>query len=186
MPTKVMLMPMLCLLYWLCAKRPVALVAMGLLFGCAGDALLLSEDGSPLFVLGMLAFALGHICYMAAMASHFGFALLTPLRAGAMALGYALYLAAFFTRVRHYVSTKLLLGATGYMLFLCGTSACALLCLLRAPSVATALLFTGSLLFILSDTILSWTVCLRREDRTHAVMLTYIMAQALIAAAFAI
>lgn len=186
MPTKVMLLPMICIVYCLWAKRVEPFVVVGLLLGCAGDAFLLSKTRSPLFALGMLAFGLGHICYMRAISLHFGFASCTPLRVFAMALGYALYLAAVYVRARRYVSGKLMAGALGYMLFLCGTSACALLGLLRAPGFPAALLFTGSLLFILSDTILSWKVCVRQDDRNFAVMLTYILAQSCIAAAFAI
>lgn len=185
MPTKVMLLPMICVAYCLWAKRIEPLVVAGLLLGCVGDAFLLCKNQSPLFALGMLAFGLGHICYMRAIALHFGFAACTPLRVILMAFGYALYLAAVYVRARRFVSTKLMAGAIGYMLFLCGTSACALLSLLRAPGLPTALLFAGSLLFILSDTILSWTVCVQQEDSNFAVMLTYILAQASIAAAFA-
>lgn len=60
--TKPLLMPVLagCVLATAGLRRPAGLAVSGLLFGGVGDAALLGDGGW--FLLGMAAFALGHLC----------------------------------------------------------------------------------------------------------------------------
>ncbi|MFF4405345.1 lysoplasmalogenase [Streptoverticillium reticulum] len=156
--TKPVLMPLLAE-YVLLRGGPRPL-ALALLFGCAGDTLLQAGGDVP-FLLGMGAFAAGHLCYLAQFAKHGRpsrrlTAVYGTAWAGTLALLWPGLDAELRVPVALYslLLTTMALGAT------------------RAgvrPAV-------GGALFLLSDTLIA-----SRPQQQFWIMLTYLTAQYLLA-----
>lgn len=178
--TKPFLMPVLMLWYTLAAQAPSALIALALLFGCVGDFFLLHEERKNNLYAGIGCFAAGHILYLAF--------LVPRIRLPAWwiaALLFAVYAAGFVwscLRIKPHAQKEMFFGSGFYALLLCTMSACAAL---YALSGHTVLPLLGSLLFLVSDSILSGEILIK-ETRygTLAVMSTYIAAQLLLAVGF--
>ncbi|MFF9482511.1 lysoplasmalogenase family protein [Streptomyces sp. NPDC014733] len=148
------------------------LLAGALLLGCSGDTLL-QIGGDLLFLLGMAAFAAGHVCYLVVFARH-GTA---PGRArtAAAAGAYVLAWAALVALLWPGLPADLRGPVAGYSLLLTGMAFGSL----RIGPLAAA----GGLLFLLSDTLIATGIA----DWPQApapqfwVMLTYIAAQSALA-----
>jgi uncharacterized membrane protein YhhN len=65
--TKVLLMPLLICFYAAAAKNILVTVLLGAVFGWFGDILLIKVGDKRFFTLGLLAFLLGHLCYIPSM-----------------------------------------------------------------------------------------------------------------------
>ena len=178
--TKPFLMPVLMLWYTLAAQSPSALIALALLFGCVGDFFLLHEERKKNLYLGIASFAAGHVLYLLFLLER-----IQPPAWWMIALLAAVYGAGLvwsFLRIRPHAQKDMLLGSTLYAALLCCMSACTALYALSGHS---ALPLFGSLLFLVSDSILSSQI-LVKETRygTLAVMSTYIAAQFLLSLGF--
>jgi uncharacterized membrane protein YhhN len=172
--SKPLLMPVLAGFVVAAARpgRPLRLAVAGLLFGGAGDAALLGHGAW--FLVGMGAFALGHVCY-----------LLAFLRAGAGAalrrrwwilLGYLAVWAVLLFLVWPGLNAGLRLPVLGYSLLLTSMAA--------AGGGAGGIAAAGGALFLLSDGLLALGLADRDfPGRAAAVMPTYLAAQLLIAVA---
>jgi uncharacterized membrane protein YhhN len=136
-----------------------ALILIGLGLGALGD-LALSRRGEPAFLIGMAAFALGHLCYAAAFAQH------------AQSPGWAhiLALAALLTLL---LSTELWLAprtgklrwpVRGYTLVI-GLMAASTILLAPAPYQTTIRL--GAALFLLSDLLLALDLFVATQPQTR-------------------
>ncbi|MCI2132647.1 MAG: lysoplasmalogenase [Eubacterium sp.] len=177
---KPLCMPLLALLYLLCAGREASfLIIAGLLFGMLGDIFLLSDD-SKNFLLGAGSFLAGHICYTAAFLTHTEWPLfggITWCVAAAAAL-YAAYLCLVARRLMPSLDGAMRPGILAYMGVILLMSFSSLLLMLSKGTPASAVPFAGSLLFILSDTVLAFSVF---QKKAHwPVMPTYLSAQFLI------
>ncbi|MEU3713935.1 lysoplasmalogenase [Streptomyces catenulae] len=148
------------------------LLAGALLFGCCGDTLL-QIGGDLLFLLGMAAFAAGHVCYLVVFARR-GTA---PARSRTAAAA-AVYVLAWGTLVALLwpgLPADLRGPVAGYSLLLTGMAFGSL----RIGPLAAV----GGLLFLLSDTLIATGIA----DWPQApapqfwVMLTYIAAQSALA-----
>ncbi len=158
-------------------------VCVAMLFCALGDGLLLKQNKLAFAAGGMLAFATGHVFYILAMKSRFGFAAFGW--QGAIAcLCYLVYLFAAFMYLKKRVEIKVVLMGMPYLSFLCALSLCAFLSLRKGLDLTSALLFAGTLFFIVSDTVLCYEYSLDKHDGSVPVMSTYICAQILIALAF--
>lgn len=178
--TKVLLMPLLCALYLSAAKEPRLLVIAALVFGWLGDIFLLVKSKTIFMLLGICAFALGHVCYIAAT--------LSSDRAALFAINVLIPIALCLFWMT-FVCVKLLPSAPKslkipgffYALLLSGTCLSALYRLLSTGKYAFLLAFFGGLFFLLSDTLLTGQEF--RKELKHGnfyVMLTYIIAQTLL------
>ncbi len=178
--TKPFLMPVLMLWYTLAAQAPSALIALALLFGCVGDFFLLHDERKKNLYAGIGCFAAGHILYLAFLIPRISLPAwwITTL----IAVFYGAGVAWSCLRIKPHAQKEMLLGSGLYALLLCAMSACAAL---YALSGHTALPLLGSLLFLVSDSILSNEI-LVKETRygTLAVMSTYIAAQFLLTVGF--
>ena len=67
--TKVLLMPLVCAAYCVLVPSPRLLVIAALTFGWIGDVFLLFKNKRLFMLLGICAFALGHVFYIGAMLS---------------------------------------------------------------------------------------------------------------------
>lgn len=177
---KPLCMPLLALLYLLCAGRGASiLIIIGLLFGMLGDTFLLSDD-SKNFLLGAGSFLAGHICYIIAFLTHTEW----PLSAGmgwcaaAAAAVYAVYLCLIAGKLLPSLDGAMKPGILAYMGVILLMSLSSFLLMLSKGTPAAAVPFAGSLLFILSDTVLAFSVF---QKKAHwPVMPTYLSAQFLI------
>ncbi|MDR2185130.1 MAG: lysoplasmalogenase [Treponema sp.] len=65
--SKIFLMPLLICFYTAAAKNVLPAALLGAVFGWFGDILLIKIDDKRFFVLGLLGFLLGHLCYIPSM-----------------------------------------------------------------------------------------------------------------------
>ena len=177
--TKVLLMPLLCAFYLVLARDIRPLVVAALLFGWIGDILLLFKNGKTCMLLGICAFALGHICYIAAMFTAYpavlSIKILIPL---ALCVVWMVFVC---LKLMPYAPKSLRKPGFLYALLLSGTCLSALYLLLTVGKDAYLLAFIGGLFFMLSDTLLTGQQY--RKELKHGnfyVMLTYIIAQTLL------
>lgn len=176
--TKPVLMPLLLGCYLAAAEAPSALIAAALLCGTAGDAFLLYSDPVR-FAAGTGFFAVGHICYVHAMLLRAGDAIPQSAVLPCCA-AYALFAALCGLCFRPRLPKKLIAGCIVYM-FLLAAMSCASLLLALSGAAGAWFAFAGSLLFLLSDAILTYTTfCSAGGEKRFTVMLTYILAQALL------
>ncbi len=186
--TKVMLMPLLALtfvLVWFCvtqAALPVLVVA-GLMMGFLGDTLLLNHHSKIGLPLGLVSFAAGHVLYIvqirraAAPPAWWIMALL--------AFAYCACVAVMYTRLYPYLPKIFRVPALVYMLLISALSLSAASVAIRLLSLGAALLFSGTVLFMISDGILSFETFRSETKSSHLrVMVPYIAGQTLIASGF--
>ncbi len=179
--SKCFLMPLLALCY-LGAERFSPLVLAAVLCGFLGDVLLLFPNSKKMFVGGLLAFAAGHICYavhMRLVPKLFAISLWVYIVA---ALIYLALVFGIMSILKPVLPKKLFVPCLGYMLIIGFMSYSALMLALGLYTAPAWIVFTGSLLFIGSDTLLSFNVFNVKRFRfsNFFVMLPYILAQALI------
>lgn len=184
--TKPLMMPLLAAAYLLASQSPSIWIVAGLLLGAIGDTALIEPERGNRFLIGLAAFLLGHIAYVAA--------LLAPVvRAGSVepwALPAAVALA-----VVGFLVYRLLRPGLGTMkgpvlLYTVVILAMALAALLRAPVAsgpAFYLPLSGAAFFLASDTALAYGAF--RRPFAHAgrlVAITYVLAQSLIVSGVAL
>ena len=186
--TKVLLMPLLALtfsLLWLSffsGAFPWVVVA-GLLMGCAGDTLLLNHHHKAGLPLGLAAFSAGHVLYIVQIWR----TAVPPAwwAVAVLALAYCAVVSWVYKKLWPYLQKAFRFAALGYMLLISALSFSAAAAAAASFSLGAALLLSGTLLFMLSDGILSFEVFRRETRGGHLkVMAPYIAAQALIAAGF--
>ena len=183
--TKLLLMPLICLVYCALAARPSPVVIAAMLCGWAGDFFMIFKHREAFLGAGMAAFGLGHVLYV----SHMGLlaaaakpALFTAL-AGTL-VPFAAALAVYFVLRKRIPSRLRLPGLRNGLLR--ASSGSAAYIGLRAGAPGSAYLLAGGCLFLCSDGILAFET-FRDDDSSAAdvaVMFTYIAAQALLAVGF--
>ena len=186
--TKVFLMPLLALcffLLWRCeGDEPVPwYVLAALLFGCVGDTCLIDHHHPVGFPLGLVAFSFGHVLYILQMLMITAAPELWMIALLIVVYGAGVVMT--FKKLSPFLPKKLWGGCLFYMILLSTLSAAAAAGMLTSLSLGTVCLFAGTLLFLLSDTILSFEI-FRGETKNGnlKVMITYIAAQILISAGF--
>ncbi len=186
--TKVLLMPLLavCFLFiWRDAGgKPVPwLVIAALLFGCAGDKCLIHHHHAVGFPLGLAAFAVGHVLYILQMLE----LIVMPewWIIVLLALVYGAGVMVTFKKLLPYLPGKLRYGCLLYTILLSAFSATAAVGVFTSFSFGAVCLFAGTLMFLLSDTVLSFEIFKgETKNGNLKVMITYIAAQMMIAAGF--
>jgi len=186
--TKVLLMPLAALtfsLWWLSVSDAALpwLVVAGLLMGCAGDTLLLNHHHKVGLPLGLASFSVGHVLYIIQIwritvaPAWWIFVLL--------ALVYGAGVACLYVRLFPYLPKAFRVPSIAYMLLISSLSVSAAAAAIPAFTLGAALVLAGTLLFMLSDGILSFEVFRTETHASHLkVMVPYIAAQTLISAGF--
>ncbi len=184
---KVFLMPMLLALYMLSFTQLSLLVILAVIFSWLGDLFLISRSKITL-LLGMVSFAIAHIFYVVALFK------LVPCNTRSYLLMAGLALIYFSLSI--YVSFRLRTPARGTLKNLADviflySSLLALLCIsaitvgVSAFSIGGVLLIVGANIFMLSDSILSYCLFVKKNRYLEAaVMLTYGIAQVLLVFGF--
>jgi len=187
--TKPFLMPVLAVGVVVAARwrldRTQAALVVGLIASATGDTALL-RSGEGAFVLGTLWFAMAHVCYIAAFANA-GRGRGLVRRRPWLVLPYALvWLGGAVLLGPHLGALRIVVVA--YSALLTVMAVCALDLFDRLVRRDAALVAAGAIVFVLSDSLLA----LARFDRALAppqapllVMLTYLVAQALIVSGLA-
>ena len=185
--TKVLLMPLLALaflLFWLVLSQAALpwIVIAALMLGCAGDTLLLNHHHRIGLPVGLACFSAGHVLYIVQI-----WRLVTPPAWRAAALIALLYIAVaglFYRKLFPHLPGKFRMPALLYTLLLTALSASAAMAAFSLR-LGASVVWVGTLLFMLSDSILSFEVF--RGESSHGnlkVMSSYIAAQACLSAGF--
>lgn len=180
--TKLLLMPLLCTAYCVLAPNPRLLVIAALTFGWIGDVFLLFKNKRLFMLLGICAFALGHVFYIGAMLSDHPALHILMLIPIALC---AAWLTFVYKKLIPYAPKSLRKPGFVYALLLSLTALSALYLLLVSEKAAYLIAFVGGLFFMLSDTLLCGQQY--RKELKHGnfyVMLTYIIAQSLLVTGF--
>lgn len=182
--TKVLLMPLLCLLYLLAARDARLLVIAALAFGWLGDVFLLFKSSKIGMLCGIASFALGHIFYIGAMLSNYPAPHVLMLIPIALC---AVWMVFVCKKLLPYAPKALRKPGFLYALLLSGTTLSALYLLLVTQKFPYLIAFVGGLFFVLSDTLLTGQQY--RKELKHGnfyVMSTYIIAQTMLITGFAL
>jgi uncharacterized membrane protein YhhN len=172
--SKVLLMPLLAGYYLFAAQRLLPPVLAAAIFGWIGDILLIKSNRTIRFMLGILGFLLGHLCYIWSIWQFIGIINVRLLITAAII---GLGLVVFIIRVIHPPKLFTIPGCF-YAAALETLSISALCLLLYRKDILGAFVFAGSLLFLVSDFILSYYTFRRFPRFGHlAVMATYLAAQ---------
>lgn len=135
------------------------LIILGLAMGSLGD-FALSRPGKPAFLLGMAAFAMGHLAYVLAFWGWQG-AALSPAQWAVLATTAFLLLTTELWLAPHTADMRLPVRA--YTLII---GAMAALAILMAPSPGTTTIRIGAALFLLSDSLLALRLFRAQSPRT--------------------
>src|SRR5574344_1749646 len=164
--------------YFIPAQKALWLITFALLFGTAGDILLLDATKTKRFIAGTTSFFIGHIFYLC---------ISGPAAAQLLAWSWGIAMpAAAAATFLSWLSSGAKKDASGitiavYTMMLCMMLFCSLAGILTGYSKGSLYIFLGTILFILSDGTLSFTLFV--EDfypSRFVIMLTYIAAQLLI------
>lgn len=184
--TKPILMPLLLLFYWLKADVPAVLVMLALVTSTMGDIFLLWPEKQVTFVAGLLSFLTAHALYIVVFTGSTALANGLPVWFYLAAVPYLLYCTGLFLMLRPYLGPM----KAPFVLYSAAIAAMSLISLLRTPSFSGAgfyMPFIGSLLFVVSDSILAVDTFRSKIPRGDVyIMSTYITAQVLIVAGMTI
>jgi len=174
---KVALMPVL-LVYYAVAADPVLVAALvAIAFSWLGDIVLIRKADPRFFRAGMAAFLLSHVFYIVALVS-----LTHGVHVVALVVSILVALGAEVLLPRLINPPQAMRGAIlVYGVVILAMSVGALQCALASPSTYSVLLFVGSVVFIVSDVLMTYFAFGTKPRYFDALtMLPYILAQALI------
>ncbi|NOZ14209.1 MAG: lysoplasmalogenase [Acidobacteria bacterium] len=178
--TKVLLMPFLML--WVYSVFPDYLLLSALFWGWLGDCLLIKKENGTFLRLGILAFLAGHLTYVLLFVIHI------PAFPGTAAFcgiffPYLLFGAGMFRLLRPGLG-RMVFPVGVYIFVISSMSMSALLFALSVGGTAW-LAFAGSLLFVFSDSVLSFQLFMKPfKYGRFVVMASYIPAQFLLVRGF--
>ena len=172
--TKVLLLPLLLVIYLNGTERVIIAVIIALFFDWCGDILLLRSADRRFFILGLTSFLLGHLGFIPAFLSatgRFNLPALLASLAAAVPLG-------ILVHILMRPGKAMTVPTVAYEVVIELMAIAALQLFLFRNDGAGMLIFIGALFFMISDTILG-CFTFRGNPRygTFLVMLTYIAAQ---------
>ena len=174
---------LLCLTgYYICSASPFSwLVVAALLFSWLGDVLLMFKMKG--FIAGGVSFMVSHVIFILAYLPHIRFSAIGWLLPALVAAVYALAVTLVFRALKPYLSKAMFYPMMLYLFINGAMNWFAFLLLLSSPTMATALVFIGAVMFFISDSTLFF-VRFHKEKlvwkKHFIVMLTYILAEYLI------
>ena len=180
------LLPLLALTTLAAAGKPdrkgLKTIILAQLFGCTGDILLIPDGFMP-FVCGMLAFLLGHVCYMTV----FGGRSWKGLKISTWIIAIVVMVAAVAGLIAAIgIKGAMLAPMAVYGMALMMLIFSALMGVVRFKDKAWRIILCGAVLFTFSDALIatgSFDV-LPFTGKRFVIMLTYLAAQSLLAAGF--
>lgn len=179
--TKPFLMPLLLVLYLLLTPVPEYLVILALICGFVGDLALLWVERHAAMLTGLVAFLIGHILYVVVFLDSTHFLTIVPTWVFLLTIPYIIYGIWVYRKLAESVGT-MKFPVLMYLVVILTMSFTAL-SRFWAGSLAVAvwLPFVGSLLFMISDTVLALHIFRREIQHGNVwIMATYVAAQMLI------
>ena len=156
------------------------LIITALIFSFLGDWALIFDSEKSIFVLGMLFFAVTQLCYIAFSIIKFSSATFPVIIGIVTALVYICGLIYQFMRMKKYLKGMKNI-VIGYGILISIMSWFFLVSAIAAPSAATILAAIGSILFIISDSMVAYSYFMGGIIKGRFfIMITYILAQFLI------
>lgn len=171
---KPFIMPILAVFYFLSSASPSYLIIVALLLDAVGDYFLIGNDARKT-VIGMVFFGLGHCAYMMEFGRH-----IQPSSGGLLLWVRIFYIGMVLIQPYLLRKEKKLLQIAGsvYGIFLSAMSYMAFAMAYSSGLFHAGMVFVGSLIFILSDSLISNR--LWKYGKETGIMETYILGQALI------
>ena len=175
--TKAALMPVLLIYYTVTAANALTVAFIAIIFSWLGDIFLIRKDEPKFFRLGLVAFLLSHVFYIITLVF-----MTHGLQLPALVVSIGAALVAEFLLPKIINPPKAMRGAViVYGIVILAMSVCALQYMLSGLSSGSALLFAGSIVFIFSDTLMTYLSFGKKPKYFNAItMLPYIIAQGLI------
>jgi uncharacterized membrane protein YhhN len=179
--TKPLLMPLLAIYYISSVAEVNKFIVMALVFGSIGDVFLMWPERKENFMLGLGAFLIGHLCYVLLFLQNVSCAKYVPVW---FYLIIPIYVAGACIVVKKLIKYlgDMKIPTYIYMLVILFMSVASLARIfVMEMSISFFLPFIGSLLFLCSDSMLGfYTFKGKFKNGNIYIMLTYILAQALI------
>ncbi|MDL2228947.1 lysoplasmalogenase [Treponema sp. OttesenSCG-928-L16] len=175
--TKGFLLPLLLVLYILRAEHVLPAVIFAAVFGWIGDILLIRIDKPYHFPLGLASFLLGHVCYILTM-----FIVTKSFHVPAFIVSFAAAVPLWFGVLKFIKAPEnMRIPTSVYAAVIELMSLAALQLMIYRMDPAGILIFAGSILFIMSDSILAYfTFRTLPKYGNFWIMLFYIAAQSCI------
>ena len=175
--TKAALMPILLAYYIMAAPNALAVAIAAIILSWLGDIFLIRKDEPKFFRLGLVAFLLSHAFYIATL-----IIIAQGLRVPALIISMAVALVAEIFLPKIIKPPKAMCGAViVYGIVILAMSVCALQYMLSSLSIRSVLAFAGSIIFIFSDTLMTYLSFREKPKYFNAItMLPYIIAQGFI------
>jgi len=175
------LLPLILAIYVFGTEKILVPVVLALFFGWVGDVFLLKINKLFSFRLGLVSFLIGHLCYIAAMynfARPYNVPVLVCSAAAAVITGFCI-----FKIIRP--NKEMRIPVIFYEAVIMTMVIFALQVFLANKREFGAFVFTGSLCFMVSDSLLAYETFRKKVKLgPFFVMLTYILAQLFIALGF--
>ncbi|MBN1412063.1 MAG: lysoplasmalogenase [Spirochaetales bacterium] len=183
---KPLIVPSVIAIYLLQAQSLDVYLLLGLICGFFGDFLLMWKMRVPVLLAGMIFFLAGHVFYIAAFLSAPALSAAVPFWVYTILPVYAAFGIIYFLKViRHIKASALKIPVIVYLVIILAMGFSGFLRFWTAGVCAAAFTFTGSILFILSDSIFAYHNFARKLKQGLAwVMATYVAAQLCIMAGF--
>jgi uncharacterized membrane protein YhhN len=155
----------------------LAVVIIAIIFSWLGDLFLIRKDEPKFFRLGLVAFLLSHVFYIVAIVL-----ITNNIHVTALIISIVIALAAEFLLPKIIKPPKAMFGAViVYGIVILTMSVCAMQYMLSCISLGSVLVFIGSVVFIFSDTLMTYLAFREKPKYFNAItMLPYIIAQGLI------
>lgn len=181
--TKPLLMPLLTCSYCLMTDDIKLPLVLALLFGCAGDVLLLITRSSVFFFCGGICFCLGHISYIVLFLTNIGAPLPPFLLLAGLICFYAVAVYSVLHAIRDGVGNSLSIPVNAYLILVACMGLSSFICCYALKPI-NKLSWVGSFFFLFSDSLLLYNKFKYRGSRKRlinfCVMLTYLLAQSFI------
>lgn len=179
--TKPLLMPLLAIYYVLSVAQVNKFIVIALVFGFLGDVFLMWPQRKNNFLVGLGAFLLGHFCYVLLFTQKISFIKDVPVWFYLITIIYVAIAVTLMKKLTMYlgdmkVPTYIYMAVILFMSF-----SSVVRIWVMDMSIAFLLPFIGSLLFLVSDTMLGfYTFKGKFKNGEIYIMITYVLAQALI------
>lgn len=179
--TKPLLMPLLAIYYMVGAVEFNKLILIALVFGFVGDVFLMWSERKNNFIVGLIAFLLGHLCYVLLFLQNISFAKDVPPWFYLIIIVYVIGAFSVMKKLKKYLGDMKVPTYIYMTVILIMSFASIARVWIVGMSMPFFLPFIGSLLFLCSDSMLGfYTFKGKFKNGDIYIMITYVLAQALI------
>ncbi|MGL5085465.1 MAG: lysoplasmalogenase [Clostridium sp.] len=179
--TKPFLMPLLAMYYVVSANEVNKLIVIALLFGFIGDVFLMWDNRENNFLFGLGAFFLGHLCYVILFIKDVSFSKDVPIWFYIIILIYVLGAIVIMGKLNNYLGAMKIPAYLYAIVILLMSFTSLTRVWVIGMNIEFILSFIGTILFLCSDTILGFATFKGKFKYASVyIMITYVLAQALI------